>query len=60
MAAWLKKAMMGAVTGVCVGAGGVMVSSIMLAGRAPPRSQVLGAAAMCGTIFGAGSLVRGR
>ena len=58
--AWFTKALMGGLTGIFVGAGGVVVSSMMLAGRMPPRSQALGAAAMCGTIFGAGSLVRGR
>lgn len=57
---WLGKAFMGAMMGVTVGAGGVIVSSVLLARRMPPREQVMGAAAMCGTIFGAGSLVRGR
>ena len=46
--------------GAAVGAGGVIAGSMIQVGRAPAMQQVAGAAAMMGTIFGVGSVVRQR
>jgi len=58
--AMLSKMIMSGCMGACVGAGGVIVGSLMQIKRFPPREQIAGAAAMMGTIFGFGSAVRGR
>ena len=55
-----RNALMSALMGACVGGGGVIVGSLIQIGRAPPRSQVMGAAAFMGTVLGVGSFVRGR
>ena len=54
------KFLMSAAMGGVVGAGGVIVSSMLTIGRMPPRSQVAPAAAMMATVLGVGSVVRQR
>jgi len=54
----LARALTSALMGAAVGGGGVIVSGLMQVGRMPAKEHIGGAAAMMGTIFGAGSLVR--
>ena len=55
----LRKMMASACTGAMLGAGGVVVSSMLQVRRMPPTSQIVQAAAFMGTVLGLGSVVRG-
>lgn len=46
--------------GATVGGMGAVVGSVMQIGRAPPKSTIATAAAFMGTMFGVGTVVRGR
>ena len=47
-----------ALIGGVIGAGGVVVGSIVQVGRLPPKASITGAAAMMATVLGVGSCVR--
>lgn len=49
---------MSAALGAFVGGAGMTISSLLQAGRMPPKANVMGAAAFMGTVMGAGSMVR--
>jgi len=46
--------------GAILGAGGVIVGSMVQIGRFPPRGQIAGAASFMAVIFGTGAVVRQR
>ena len=54
----VMRALQSAFFGAAIGAGGVVVSGLLGAGRMPPKQQIAGAAAFMGTVLGAGSMVR--
>ena len=56
----LSRMLMGGAMGATVGAMATIAHGVMQIGRVPPSSQIAGAAAFMGTMFGVGSVVRGR
>ena len=56
----ISKALYSTFAGCVMGGGGVLVSSLLVAGKMPPRANVLGAAGFMGCVLGVGSFVRGR
>ncbi len=49
-----------ALMGAILGAGGVIVGSMVQIGRFPPRGQIAGAASFMAVVFGTGAVVRQR
>jgi len=56
----VKQMLATAATGAMLGAGGMIISSMVQVGKMPPMKNVLGASAFMGTVLGFGSVVRGR
>ena len=54
----LQRMLFAGATGAVVGGAGVVAGSLIQVGRLPAAAQAAGAAAMMGTIFGVGSVVR--